>query len=214
MDVLEVSDTLDAINDNPEVVSLAPHYQIWKDAITSVDKGLNLDNRKITTTHEDPALVQALPSELLGGVSVIPVTSVRVMNPDRLKAWVDTPVLTPMPQPITTSYASLTIDKLPSSQILVPASKSSFHSAAALKSVHVLSKFWGDEVEKVEEVMEDTLSHDQRLGMEDYPSLSKSIKAERKKKKQMNKVKPSSFNSAGMRTRAQKGTSKADLTDT
>lgn len=47
---------------------------------------------KVITTHEDPALVQALPSELLG-VSVIPATSVRVVNPDRLKAWVDTQVL-------------------------------------------------------------------------------------------------------------------------
>ena len=128
--------------------------------------------------------------ELLG-VSVIPATSIRVVNTERLKAWVDTPVLTPMPQPITTSYASLTTDKLPSSQILVPASKSSFHSTAALKSVHILSKFWGDEVE---EVMEDTPSHDQRLDLEDYPSLSESTKPERKKKKLMNKVKPSSFN--------------------
>jgi len=57
---------------------------------------------------------------------------------------------------------------------LVPASKSSLHSAAALKSVKILSKFWGD---KVEEVMEDTLSHDQRLEMEDFPSLSESTKA-------------------------------------
>jgi len=63
-------------------------------------------------------------------------------------------------------------------------------------------------------VVEDTLSHDQRLEMEDFLSLSESAKAERKKKTQVNKVKPSSFNSAGMRTRAQKGTSKAALTDT
>jgi len=97
---------------------------------------------------------------------------------DKLKAWVDTPVLTPMSQPITTSYASLTTDKLPSSQTLVPAFKSSFHSAAALKSVHILSKFWGDDVEEVEKVMEDTLSHDKRLEMEDYPSISKSTKEE------------------------------------
>jgi len=52
----------------------------------------------------------------------------------------------PMPQPVTTSYASLTSDKLPSNQILVPASKSSLHSAGALKSLQILSKFWGDEV--------------------------------------------------------------------
>lgn len=165
---------------------------------------------KVITPHEDPALVQALPYELLGA-SVIPASSVRVVNSDRLKALVDTPVLTLMPQPITTSYASLTTDKLPSSQILIPASKSSFHSAAAFKSVKILSKFWGDEVE---EVMEDTLSHDLRLEMEDFPSLSESTNAERKKKTHVNKVKPSSFNSAGMRTCAQKGTSKAALTDT
>jgi len=65
-----------------------------------------------------------------------------------------------------------------------------------------------------DEVMEVTLSHNKRLEMEDYPSLSESTKAERKKKKQMNKVKSSSFNSAGMSTRAQKGTSKAALADT
>jgi len=41
-----------------------------------------------------------------------------------------------------------------------------------------------------------------------YPSLYESTKAEKKKKKHVNKVKPASFNSAGMRTRAQKGTSK------
>ena len=63
-------------------------------------------------------------------------------------------------------------------------------------------------------MVEDTLSHDQRLEMEDFLSLSESAKAERKKKTQVNKVKPSSFNSAGMRTRAQNGTSKAALTDT
>ncbi|RHN78239.1 hypothetical protein MtrunA17_Chr1g0163341 [Medicago truncatula] len=138
----------------------------------------------------------------------------RVVDSDRLKAWVDTPVLTPMPQPITTSYANLTVDKLPSSQILVLASKSSFHSAAALKSVQILSKFWEDEVEKVEDVMEDTLSHDKRLEMEDFPSLSESTKTEKKKKKQVNKVMPFSFNSAEMRTRAEKSTSKAALTNT
>lgn len=157
-----------------------------EEVITSVDEVLSLDKRKITITHEDPTLVQALPSELLG-VSVIPATSIRTVNPDRLKTSVDTPGLTPMPQPITTSYASLTPDKLPSSQILVPASKSSFHSAAALKSVQILSKFWGEEVE---EVMEDTFNHDKRLEMEDYPSLSESTKAEKKKKKHVNKVKP------------------------
>jgi len=44
-----------------------------------------------------------------------------------------------------------------------------------------------------------------------YPSLSDSTKEERKQKKQVNKVKPTSFNSARMRTRAQKGTSKTAL---
>jgi len=91
-----------------------------------------------------------------------------------------------MSQPVTTHYDSLTNDKLPSSQILVPVSKPSLHSAAALKSVQILSKFWGDEVE---EVLDDTLSHE--LVVEDhdedfeqhYPSLSESNKAERKKKK-------------------------------
>ena len=136
------------------------------------------------------------------------------MDPDRLKAWVDNPVLILMPQPITTSYANLTTDKLPSSQTLVPTSKSSFHYVVALKSVQILSKFWGDEVDEVEEVIENTISHDKRLEMEHYPSLSRSTKTERKKKKQVNKVMPSSFNFAGMRTRSQKCASKAVLADT
>jgi hypothetical protein len=55
----------------------------------------------------------------------------------------------------------------------------------------ILSKFWGDEIEEVEEVMEDTLNHDKRLELEDYPSLSESTKTERKKKKQGYKVSPS-----------------------
>jgi len=69
-----------------------------------------------------------------------------------------------IPHPVTTRYARSTSDKLPSIQILVHASKPSLHSAAALKSVHILSKFWGDEVE---EVMEDTLSHDKRREVEE-----------------------------------------------
>ena len=90
--------------------------------------------------------------------------------------------------------------------------------------MQILSKFWRDEVE---EVMEDTLSHDKRVEVDDhvdsiilseseqhYPSLYESTKAARKKKKQENKVKSSSFNSAGMRTRAQKGSSKVALPDT
>jgi len=41
----------------------------------------------------------------------------------------------PMPQPVTIRYDSLTCDKVPSNQHLVPASKPSLHSAAVLKSV-------------------------------------------------------------------------------
>ena len=75
---------------------------------------------------------------------------------DMHKAVHDAPIVTPfedvvlapvpMPQPITTSFASLTSDKLPSSQTLIPASKPL--SAAAQKSVQILIKFWGDEVEE------------------------------------------------------------------
>jgi len=46
-----------------------------------------------------------------------------------------------MPQPVTARYDSLTSDKLPSNQNLVPTSKPSLHSAAALKSVQILSEF-------------------------------------------------------------------------
>jgi hypothetical protein len=111
-----------------------------------------------------------------------------------------------MPQPVTTYYDSLTSDKLPSNQNLVHASKPSLHSAAALKSVQILSKFWGDEV--VEEDSDEVIIS---IFEQHHPSLSESTKAERKQKKQANKVKPTSFNSAGMRTRAQKGTPKASL---
>jgi len=65
--------------------------------------------------------------------------------------------------------------------------------------------------------MEDTLSPDKRIVVEEdnvealisyfkkhYPSLSESNKAEIKKKKHVNKVRLASFNSVGMRTRAQK----------
>ena len=44
-----------------------------------------------------------------------------------------------------------------------------------------------------------------------YPSLSESTKAEKKKKQLVNKVRPASFHSAGMRTRVQKSNSKAVL---
>jgi len=64
-------------------------------------------------------------------------------------------------------------------------------STAAQKSVAILSKFWGDEVE------EDTDDTNQSLQVKSY----------KKHKKPMNKEKPASFNSAGMRTCAQKGTS-------
>lgn len=74
--------------------------------------------------------------------------------------------------------------------------------------------------------MEEALSHGKRLEVDDhvdatlsdfeqhYPCKSESTKAARKKKQQENKVNPSSFNLAEMRTRAQKGSSKAALTDT
>jgi len=167
-DTLEVSVGLqDAARNSPkvvsdEVVSLVNHTSLEAPGNRSLELMVDLTEKhveqiagrlssptnsspssmqdKVITSYEDPTLVQPLPSELLG-VSVIPATSVRVVNPDRLKAWVDTPMLTHMSQPITSSYDSLTTDKLPSSQILVPASKSSFHSAAALKSVKILSKF-------------------------------------------------------------------------
>jgi hypothetical protein len=74
----------------------------------------------------------------------------------------------------------------------------------------------GDEIE---EEVEDTLKHDNAESTisnfeQHYPCLSESNKAEIKKKKQVKKEKPTSFNSAGMRTRAQKSTSKAALADT
>jgi hypothetical protein len=167
------------------------------------------------------SLVQGDLAGRLSSPSVSAVTSNKAVDPVTLSHWANTPVLTHlampscsvsnhlMPQPITTSYTSLTSDKLPSSQILGPASKPSHHSAAALKSVQILSKFWGDEV--AEEDNNEALTS---VFVQHYPSLSKSTKAEKKKKKQLNKVKPNSFNSAGMRTRAEKSTSTAALADT
>lgn len=80
------------------------------------------------------------------------------------------------------------------------------HSTAALKSVQIISKFWGAEVEEEDNDEAITSTFEQH-----YPSLSESTKADKKQKKQVNKVKPTRFNSAGMRTRAQKGASKAAL---
>jgi len=48
-----------------------------------------------------------------------------------------------MSQPVTTRYDSLTSDELPSNQNLAPTSKPSLHSADTIKSVQILSKFWG-----------------------------------------------------------------------
>jgi len=84
----------------------------------------------------------------------------------------------------------LTSDKLPSNQNLVLAAKTSLHSTTALKSVQILSKFWGDEVE--EEGNDEAIPS---IVEQHYPSLSESTKAERKPKKLVNKVKPTSFNS-------------------
>jgi hypothetical protein len=82
-----------------------------------------------------------------------------------------------MQQPVTTSYDSLTSDKLPSNQNLVLASKPSRHSVAALKSVQILSKFWGDEV--VEDDNDETITS---IFEQHYPSLSESTKADKKQK--------------------------------
>ena len=89
--------------------------------------GMQHDARKHQSEIVDNTTDQHLKlnARRLSFPSVLPATSVRVVDPNRLKAWVDTPVLTPMPQSITTNYASLTIDKLPSSQTLVPTSNSS-----------------------------------------------------------------------------------------
>ena len=179
----------------------------WAATLVLTPTGLTMSSTSVST------------SKVLDSVKVLaPVFVPALVTLDKNTSHQSMSAIVSMPQSVTTHYDSLTSDKLPSSKILFPVSKPSLHSAAALKSVQILSKFWGDELE---EVLEDTLSHDERLAVEDhdgdfeqhYPSLSESNKAERKKKKQVNKVKPSSFNSAGMRTRAQKGSPKATLTD-
>lgn len=88
-----------------------------------------------------------------------------------------------MQQPVTTYHDSLTSDKLPSNQNLVHTSKPSLHSAAALKSVQILSKFWANEVEEEDNDEAITSTFEQH-----YPSMSESTKADKKQKKQVNKV--------------------------
>jgi len=227
MDVLEVSNSLDAIVDNTknaydEIASSVPTFD------GQTDEHLEM----IVGRQSFPVIPLSLSLQddttgRLSFPSVIPASSSKVVDPVLLQAWVNTPVITPldapnnrlsvkvtldntfhpsMPQPVTTRYDSLTSDNLPSNQNLVLASKSSLHSAATLKSVQILSKLWGDEVE--EEGNDEAIPS---IFEQHYPSLSESTKAERKQKKLVNKVKPTSFNSAEMRTRVQKGTSKADL---
>lgn len=75
-------------------------------------------------------------------------------------------MLGPLPQPITTYHDALTSDKLPFSHVLIPASVTSLPSAAALKSLKILSKFWGDEVEEGEDCSLEVTS-------EDIPAASK-----------------------------------------
>jgi len=53
----------------------------------------------------------------------------------------------------------MTSDKLPFSHVLIPASVTSLPSAAARKSVKILSKFWGDEVEEGEDSLEIASKH-------------------------------------------------------
>jgi hypothetical protein len=156
------------------------------------------------------SLLQGNNTERLSYLSVASASTIPVCDPLTQVLEPSLIVTDPFPAPITT-YVTLGTDK---NILKIPASKSSFHSVAALKSVQILSKFWGDVVDEAEEVIEDTISHDKRLEMVDYPSLSEIFKTERKKKKHVNKVMPSSFNSAGMRTHAQKGNSKAALADT
>jgi len=92
-----------------------------------------------------------------------------------------------LPMPIIINHISLTCDILLACTVLKFVLNLPF--AAAQKSVFILSKFCGDEV------YEDT-------------NESLKVKSYKKHKKQMNKEKAACFNSAGMRTRAQKGTSK------
>jgi len=101
-------------------------------------------------------------------------------------------------------------EKLPSSQTLIPAFKPL--SATAQMSVQIFSKIWGDEVEggEVEEDNAETIVSDFE---HPYPSLSESIKAE-KKKKHVSKVMHVNFNLAGTRTCAQNATFKTTLRTT
>lgn len=91
-------------------------------------------------------------------------------------------MLGPLPQPITTYHDALTSDKLPFSHVLIPASVTSLPSAAALKSLKILSKFWGDEVEEGEDCSLEVTS-------EDIPAASKeacplTLKHQKKKNQQ------------------------------
>ncbi|AET01167.1 hypothetical protein MTR_8g005930 [Medicago truncatula] len=155
---------------------------------------------------------------------VIPATSVRVVDPNRLKARVNTHVLTPLTMPIQMYGGQFGLDKntshLPSTQSMFRHAtfKPNFGSFFQIPSPFYWNpkecpdsfQILGDEVE---DAIEDTLSHDKRLDVEEdndealisnfeqhYPSLYESTKAERKKKKHVNKVRFASFNSVGMTT--------------
>ena len=91
-------------------------------------------------------------------------------------------MLDPLPQPITTYHDALTSDKLPFSHILIPASVTPIPSAAALKSLKILSKFWPDEIEEGEDCSLEVTS-------EDIPAASKeacplTLKHQKKKNQQ------------------------------
>jgi len=88
----------------------------------------------------------------------------------------------PMPQPITTYHDNLTSDKLPFSHVLIPASITSLPSTAALKSVQILSKFWGDEVEEGEDCSLEDASEDMPTALKEACSLT--LKHQKKKKQQ------------------------------
>ena len=216
---IEVVNARKTISDHPiEVIGLMPDTS-KKGSVPAETMCSPFVSHDTEQFEESKVGRMSFPNSISPSVSI--VTSNKVVDPVTLLHWANTPVLTHlampscsvssylMPQPITTSYTRLTSDKLPSSQILGPASKPSHHSVATRKSVQILSEFGGDEVAE-----EDNNEAFTSVFEQHYPSLSESTKTERKKKKQLNKVKPNGFNSAEIRTRAQKSKSTTALADT
>lgn len=136
--------------------------------------------------------------------SVTSVSAPKALDPALVANWAATPVLTPtcFPTPITSNYEFLGMDKRPPTTPYVQI----FHSAAANKTIQVLKKFWGDEVD--EDNSESDFPNDNTDGSNKYfeENLVKacSSKASKQQKKQKSPRQKKDNSKEGMKTRFKK----------